>query len=252
MMAQLAVLVLTLNEAENIVDCLNSVNFADEIVVIDSGSTDETCAMATRMRAKVVVHPMTEGFGPQRNFALSQTQADWVLFLDADERITPELAQEIQQVVQGQRQAAYEILRQNVVFGKMIHYGGHGPDWSLRLYPRTAIQWEGVVHESAKVTLPIERCRHSMLHYTYTSWDKYFTKFNHYTTLMAEKNLASGKRARLIDVIFRPIIGFIKMFFFKRGFLDGKLGFILAVLHAFYTFTKYIKLEHLIQQKKKL
>lgn len=249
MMPTLAVLILTYNEEQNIQPCIESVRFADEIVVVDSLSTDHTVSLAQKLGAKVVSRPMTEGFAGQRNFALSQTQADWVLYLDADERITPNLAQEIREIVQANQLFAFEIMRKNIVFGKPIHYGGHAPDWSRRLYPRNAIQWEGCVHESANVTVPIRQCHESMVHYTYTSWEKYLTKSNQYTTLMAEKNFAAGKHAGVTDLIFRPIFGFVKMYIFKRGFLDGKLGLILAILHAFYTFTKYIKLDDLAQIK---
>lgn len=248
-MPNLAVLILTYNEEKNIAACIESVRFADEIVIVDSGSVDQTIEIARQMGAKVAIRPMVDGFAAQRNFALEQTQADWVFYLDADERATPELAEEIQHIVRENRQAAYEILRQNLVFGKAVHHGGHAPDWSRRLYPRQAIHWEGRVHENAQVTLPIARCRASMLHYTYTSWEKYFTKFNQYTTLMAENNWAAGKRAGMTDLIFRPAFGFFKMYILKRGFLDGKMGLILAILHAFYTFTKYIKLDHLAQKK---
>ena len=247
-MPTLAVLILTYNEEQNIVDCITSAHFADEIILIDSLSTDNTIILAQKLGARVISRPMTEGFASQRNFALNQTQADWVLYLDADERLTAELGQEIQGIIQKNQPMAYAILRKNRVFGQPVYYGGHAPDWSLRLYPRTAIHWEGLVHESAQVTIPIQHCREFMLHYTYTSWEKYFIKFNQYTTLRAERNFAAGKRTGLSDLIFRPIVGFLKMYFFKRGFLDGKLGFVLAVLHAFYTFTKYIKLDHLTQK----
>lgn len=249
MMSTLAVLILTYNEEQNIAACMASAGFADEIILIDSLSTDQTVAIAQKLGAKVVSRPLTEGFASQRNFALTQTRADWVLYLDADERLTIELAREITTIVQKNQPLAYEILRKNIVFGQPVHYGGNTPDWSRRLYPRTAIHWEGIVHENAQVTVPIRHCREFMIHYTYTSWEKYFVKFNHYTTLMAEKNFAAGKRAKVTDLIFRPLVGFIKMYIMKRGFLDGKMGFILAVLHAVYTFTKYIKLDHLTQTK---
>jgi glycosyltransferase involved in cell wall biosynthesis len=248
-MPALAVLILTYNEEENIADCINSARFADEIIVIDSLSTDNTVGIAQQMGAKVVSRAMSEGFASQRNFAISQTQADWVLYLDADERLTPGLVQEIAEIVKKNQRMAYEILRKNIVFGKPVYHGGNAPDWSRRLYPRDAIRWEGCVHECAIVNVPMQRCREAMIHYTYTSWEKYLRKFNQYTTLMAEKNFANGKRAGWQDLIFRPIIGFIKMYLFKRGFLDGKIGLILAVLHAFYTFVKYIKLDYLAQIK---
>lgn len=242
---KIAVLILTYNEEKNIEDCLRSVDFADEVIIIDSGSTDKTIEIAEKMGAKCVYHPMNEGFAGQRNFALTQTQAQWVLYLDSDERITPELGAEIQQVIQKTEQCAYNILRMNIVFGQQVKYGGHSPDWSLRLYPRTAISWEGLVHEQANVTLPIEKLTHHMFHHTYTSWDRYFFKFNQYTAMMAEQMDRRGKRASFADIVLRPIAGFLRFFVFKSGWRDGKIGFILAVFHGFYTMAKYVKLYYL-------
>ena len=249
MVKKLAVLILTYNEEKNIEECVASVSFADEIIVIDSGSTDQTCQLAEKLGVKFVYHPMDEGFAGQRNFALQQTGADWVLYLDADERITPELAGEIQEIVQKDEQYAYEILRNNVVFGQHVGYGGHSPDYSLRLYPRLAISWEGVVHEQAKVTLPIRKSKNGMLHYTYTSWDRYFFKFNQYTTMMAEKMLENGKKTKITDITLRPCFAFFRFYILKSGWRDGRIGFIMAAYHAFYTMTKYVKLYYLRKER---
>jgi glycosyltransferase involved in cell wall biosynthesis len=242
MMKKLAVLILTYNEEKNIDECVQSVQLADEIIVIDSGSTDSTVELAEKLGAKVVYHPMDEGFAGQRNFALQQTEAEWVLYLDADERITPELAAEIRTIVQKNEPYAYEILRRNVVFGQRVNYGGHSPDYSLRLYPREAIHWQGVVHEQAQVNLPILQTKNGMLHYTYTSWERYFFKFNQYTTLMAQQMGERGKKARITDIIVRPWFAFFRFYILKSGWRDGKIGFILAAFHAFYTMAKYVKL----------
>lgn len=248
---KLAVLILTYNEEANITACVRSAAFADEIVVIDSGSTDRTVEIAAILGARCVSRPMSGGFAAQRNFALTQTEADWVLFLDADERITPELAAEIQTVIGQGGENGYEILRQNVLFGTPIQHGGFSPDYSLRLYPRHAISWQGVVHEQAIVTVPVQRLRCHMLHYTYTTWDRYFFKFNQYTTLMARQMFDKGKRANfLADIVLRPHVAFFKTYVLKRGFLDGRLGFILAVYHFFYTMTKYVKLYGVQKQDK--
>lgn len=244
-MSKIAVLILTYNEAQNIKDCIDSVSFADEVVVIDSGSSDNTVELAETLGAKVVQREMKDGFSAQRNFALTQTTAEWVLFLDADERITEPLGQELQEVINYQGSYAYEIMRQNVAFGEPVQYGGHAPDPSLRFYPREAITWQGVVHEKAIVTLPVRRLKYPMLHHTYTSWERYFFKFNQYTTLMAEKINENGKRASFWDIVFRPGFAFFRDYVLKRGFLDGKMGFVLAGLHAFYTLVKYVKLYYL-------
>ena len=244
-MGKLAVLILTYNEEKNICDCMQSVDFADEVIVIDSGSTDRTVELATQLGAKCIDHPMDEGFSGQRNFALTQTKAEWVLFLDADERIMPELAAEIRAVVKENKENAYEILRINVVFGTIVKHGGHSPDYSLRLYPREAIKWQGLVHEQALVSLPVNKLKNHMLHHTYTNWDRYFFKFNQYTTMMADQMHKRGKKARFTDITFRPWAGFLRFYVFKSGWRDGKIGFILAVFHFFYTMTKYVKLYYL-------
>jgi len=244
-MGKLTALILTYNEEKNIRDCITSVKFADEIIIIDSGSTDRTIEIAEQLGAKCIVHPMDEGFAGQRNFALAQTTAEWVLFVDADERITPELAKEISTVVECNEQYAYEILRINVVFGTIVGHGGHSPDYSLRLYPRTAINWQGFVHEQALVTLPIQRLKKHMFHHTYTSWERYFFKFNQYTTLMAEQMYKKGRKTGFIDIVLRPWAGFLRFYVFKSGWRDGKIGFILAVFHFFYTMAKYVKLYYI-------
>ncbi|MGL5269363.1 MAG: glycosyltransferase family 2 protein, partial [Selenomonadaceae bacterium] len=148
-MKKTAVLILTYNEEKNIADCIKSAAFADEVVVVDSASTDKTCEIAKQLGAKVCIHPMN-GFAEQRNFALEQTEADWVFYLDADERLTPQAAEEIQRLTT-EEPSAYEIKRINIIFGQMMRHGEHAPDYSLRLYPRQAIRWEGKIHEQAIV-----------------------------------------------------------------------------------------------------
>lgn len=244
-MNRLAVLVLTYNEEKNIRECLESVAFADEMIVVDSGSQDRTLEIAREMGAVCYVHPMTEGFAGQRNFALQQTKAEWVLFLDADERITPEAAVEIRQIAGAGEPYAYEILRRNIAFGKKVRFGGHGPDYSLRLYPRTAINWQGLVHEAAIVSLPVRRLKNHMWHHTYVSWERYIFKLNQYTSMMAQKMHQQGKKASFSDLLLRPWFGFIKFYLLKSGWRDGKVGFLLACFHVFYTLAKYVKLYEL-------
>ena len=240
-MPRLAILILTYNEEKNIGPCMDSAAFADEIVVVDSGSTDQTAAIVAEKGGKVVVHPMTEGFAGQRNFALTQTQAEWVLFLDADERLAPEVAEEVRSIMERGDAFAYEILRKNIVFGQPIFHGGHAPDWSLRFYPRAAIHWKGIVHEAATVTLPVKRLQACMYHHTYQEWERYFFKFNQYTTLLAQKMREEGKKVRFSDLVLRPMAGFFKFYILKAGWRDGRMGLVLALLHFFYTMTKYLK-----------
>jgi len=241
-MQKIAVLILTYNEEKQIAECIHSARFADEIVVIDSGSSDRTVEIARSLGAKVATRAMIDGFGPQRNFALSQTDAEWVLYLDADERITPELALEVREAVNKDLPFAYELLRHNYAFGQQILHGGFRPDFSLRLYPRAAVSWSGTVHEEALVSVPKCKLKKILLHYTYTDWNRYFNKFNSYTSLMAEKMWQQGKRSSMIHIIFRPMWAFFRVYILLSGWRDGKIGFILSVFHYFYTMAKYVKL----------
>lgn len=240
---QIAVLILTKNEEQNIVDSISSVSFADEILVIDSGSTDQTQVLARKAGARVLTHPMDgQGFAGQRNFALAQTKADWVFYLDADERVSDALAAEIRAVIEQDADAAYEIKRVSVVMGQEMHYGVYRPDHIARLFPRNAVTWTGVVHERAEVQLPIYRLKAPARHYSDTSWEQYFTKFNQYTTLMADKMQQQGKHTGFLGMQLHALYAFFQMYIIKQGFRDGRQGFLLCLYHYFYTLTKYVKL----------
>lgn len=243
-MATLAVIILTKNEEKNIKACVESASFADDILVVDSGSEDNTKLIAIKAGARFVHHPMgDDGFAGQRNFALQQVNTDWVFYLDADERITPEAEASIKKAIKSNEYCVYNIKRYQIVFGQMMRYGGHGPDFSMRLYPREAVHWQGVVHEHAEFgDLQVKLLDGILEHYTYTEWNAYYVKFNLYTTMMAEKMYHEGKRASFRDIILHPAFAFIRFYFLQQGFREGKLGFIFAVNHVFYTMVKYIKL----------
>ncbi len=243
-MPTLAVLILTKNEEKNIKSCIDSVAFADEVIVVDSGSEDDTCKIAASMGAKVYQHDMDEvGFAGQRNFALECTNADWVLYLDADEQVTPALAQEIQQHIKENTQRTAAIKRISVVMGQLMHHGVYRPDYITRLFPRNRVKWEGVVHEQAITDLPVVRLNSPAHHHCLISWEQYFEKFDKYTTLMAEKMNQSGKTTNGLIMHLHAIFAFVQMYILKLGFLDGMLGFVLCQYHYFYTLTKYIKLQ---------
>ena len=179
-MATLAVVILTKNEEKNIQACIESASFADDILVVDSGSEDHTEELAVSAGARFISHPMGEdGFAGQRNFALQQIDTDWVFYLDADERITSEAAESIKKAVASEKNCVYNIKRYQIVFGQKMKYGGHGPDMSMRLYPREAVHWHGVVHEQAEFgNLEVRLLDGILEHYTYTEWNAYYIKFN--------------------------------------------------------------------------
>ena len=242
---KLAVIILTHNEERHIAACIESAAFADEILVIDDQSTDRTVELARAAGARVIARALAGDFAAQRNFALTQTDADWVLYVDADERVQPETEAELVRIMAEGVRAVYEIKRINVAFGQRMYYGGHRPDYSQRFYPRLAVHWVGRIHEHIESDLPVLRMGGSLLHYTYTDWDRYLLKFNLYTTLMAEKRYADGKRASFLKILLDPPFAFFRDYVLLRGFLDGRLGFILAMFHGFYTMVKYVKLYHM-------
>ena len=239
---KLAVIILTHNEERHIEACIRSAAFADEILVIDDMSTDRTAELAQSLGARVVTHPLAGDFAGQRNFALMQTDADWVLYVDADERVNEGTEAELRRIMAADARAVYEIKRINLVFGQRMYYGGHCPDYPRRFFPRDAVHWIGLVHERTESELPVRRMGGSLLHHTYESWEQYFQKFNQYTTLMAEQRYADGKQASFLKILFDPPFAFFRFYVLQRGFLDGRLGFILAMFHGFYTMVKYVKL----------
>jgi glycosyltransferase involved in cell wall biosynthesis len=243
---KLAVLILTRNEADNIAACLATVRFADEVVVIDAGSTDATQAIAQQHGARVVQHDMdASGFAGQRNFARQQTEADWVCYLDADERVNEALAQAIQAAVQADRPAAYAIRRVSVVMGRDMYHGVYRPDYVTRLFPRSAAVWSGVVHEQVDTGLSISRLPGFARHYADTSWEQYLDKLNQYTSLMAQKMQQRGRHTGFIRMQLHAVYAFFQMYIVKQGFRDGRQGFLLCLYHYFYTLTKYVKLYYL-------
>jgi glycosyltransferase involved in cell wall biosynthesis len=243
-LATLSVIVITKNEAHNIVDCLESVKWADEVVIVDCGSDDKTVDLARRYSQKIYVKPW-EGYAAAKNFALEQCTGDWILWLDADERVTKELGKEIQIIV-GQGIAdvvGFEFSRKAFFLGKWIKHCGWYPGYVIRLFLRGSGRWSNKkVHEHLELEGKTGRLRSDLLHYTDPNLWHYFDKFNRYTTLAAEELIGKGERFRLSQLVVRPVWLFVKMYFLKLGFLDGVPGFILCVLSSCYVFTKYAKL----------
>lgn len=243
---KLSVLIIAKNEAHNIEDCISSVAFADEIIVIDDMSEDATPELAQKMGAKVFSRAMNGDWGGQQQFAIEQASGDWLFLLDCDERVTPALAVEIQKKVKNTTQVAYRVHRLNYFGKKRIRFGTLRPDWVCRLMPVKSVRVEGFVHPAVVHPYPEKKLKHGMLHYTYPTWDPYFRKFDQYTKLSADKYLEAGKSVSFIrDIILRPLWAFFKMYIMHLGFLDGKMGWILAVNHYHYTMTKYVRFYYL-------
>lgn len=239
-----SVLILTKNEADNIVDCIESCRaFGDEFIVLDDFSSDKTVELATEHGARVIQNRMSTGWASQRNLAIANAKEDWIFFIDADERCTTELAEEIRLITREQPKTAYWVKRMNHFGRQIMKYGPLSPDWVLRLGDRKTSRYEGIVHESMKCDLPTAKLQSPMLHYTYKTWEQYEAKMARYSTMAAKKYFEEGKREVSVFRVFtRAFFSFIKMYLLKAGFRDGKLGFLLACGYARYSFDKYVKL----------
>ncbi len=248
-MPTLAILILTKNEEKNIIEVvINAKRCTDEVLIIDSGSTDTTVKQAEEQGAKVVYRAWDNDFAAQRNFGLTQTNAKWVLYLDADERLNEELITAIKQAVEADIQQQYAIVRKSVAFGQKFNHGVLKPDKVARLFPREAVQWKNKVHERPRCDLQLVILPGHIEHYTYESWAQWAEKFNQYTTIWADNAYAGGKRTSLPIAYGHALFGFVQMAVFKLGILDGWLGLALCCNHFSYTLLKYLKLYEL--QKK--
>jgi (heptosyl)LPS beta-1,4-glucosyltransferase len=243
-MSRITVITLTLNEAHNIGPCLESVRWADEILVIDSGSTDDTVPRA-RAYTPHIFSITWQGYGAARNYALEKATGEWILWLDADERVTPELAGEIRQILQEDPPEidGFSIARRAYFLGRWIRHSGWYPGRVTRLFRRGKGSFsESRVHEQLRLDGTVVQTKHDLLHLTDPDLAHYMQKFNKYTTLAAQDMAAAGRTAGLTDMTLRPAFQFFKMYVLRLGLLDGKEGFILAVLSSAYVFTKYAKL----------
>jgi glycosyltransferase involved in cell wall biosynthesis len=244
---RLSVVLMVKNEAANLPRALRSVAFADEIIVADTGSTDETVQIARELGAKVISCAWS-GFGPTKAQALAQAAGAWVLSLDADEELTPELAAKIRDVVTGvdQEHAAFRINRQSNFLGRWLRHSGWFPDYVTRLYRRgQARMSDQAVHEKIIPDGTVGTLSGLLLHYTDPTVGHYLDKMKLYARLSAEELFASGRRCRWSDLVLRPPFMLLKTYVFKCGFLDGWQGFVLAVFSAVHVFSKYAWLKSL-------
>lgn len=245
-MVQISVLILAKNEEKNICDCITSCSFADEILVIDDGSTDKTQEIAEGLGARVIHHSMNGDWGGQQTFAIQQAKHPWIFFIDADERCTPELCEEIRGKVNSGERYGYWVRRINHFKHRIVKHGPLSPDWVCRLMPKEGSYVEGFVHPKIVHQFEDKKLKSDMLHYTYETWEQYLNKMNHYSTLAAKKNKDAGKKSNFIlDIILRPAFAFFKMYILKLGFLDGQIGYMLSKNYANYTMNKYIKMKFL-------
>lgn len=248
---RLSVILITHNEIANLRDCLASVHFADQIIVVDSGSTDGTVQLARELGA-TVLETNWPGFGPQKNRALDLADGDWVLSIDADERVTPELADEILLSLHGAQCDAYEIPRLSSFCGRFIRHSGWWPDPVLRLFRRgTARFTDAAVHERLICSGKVARLQQHFLHYSYPDLESVISKINRYSTDAAHEKFAKGKRASLPGACFRGFWTFFRHYTVMGGFLDGREGLLLAITAGIGNFYRYAKLAQLGQTRVK-
>jgi len=237
--------VITKNEGSNIQDCLRSAQWANELIVVDAESADKTVELARACGAKVSVRPWP-GFGLQKNFGMAQASSDWILILDADERVTEELRGEVKTCLAGWRPGApvaYRVPRRNFFYGAWVRGAGVYPDYQVRLFRRGLAQYNDVaVHENLIVEGEIGTLAGHLDHYTERRIQDHFKKFGLYTTLAAQEKSKTVRTVGWTDLVFRPQVVWVKTYVLKQGYRDGVRGLIVCVFASMYTFVKYAKL----------
>lgn len=237
---KLTAVILAKNEEKNIQNCLESVKFCDEILVIDDNSSDKTVDISRKMGAKVFNHSLDNDFAGQRNFALRQAQGQWVLFVDSDEIVSPSLRKEINNL-QFTIYNGFFIKRKDYWQGKEIKYGETGNIKILRLAKREAGNWIRPVHEIWQVKGRTGTLKNSIFHYPHPTLRESISEINQYSTLHAEENLKQGKKSSLLKIIFWPKGKFVYNWIFRMGFLDGMAGFMIALMMSFHSFLAWSK-----------
>ncbi len=242
MRERLSVAIITKNEARNLPDALASVAWADEIVVVDCGSSDDTCQIARAHAARVVEHPWM-GHIQQKNFAAELCAEPWILSIDADERVSPQLRASIQQELESPRFGAYRIARRCFFMGRWINHSGWYPDAKVRLWRAGAGRWGGYnPHDDVKVDGPVGRLAGDLHHYVYRDVQHNLETIARYSSILADELLQRGQRAHLWDLLLRPPLVFLKKLILRLGFLDGKAGLVIALTSAYSSYAKYAKL----------
>ncbi len=246
----LSACIITYNCAEILPACLASLAFADEIVVVDSGSTDGTVEVALQAGARVISQPWL-GFGAQKQFAVDSAKHDWVLCVDSDERVSEALRASILAALHNPTQFAWMFPRRNRFLGRYLKHGEGYPDWSLRLFHRQHARWsEDPVHEKVITLGTVGRLQGDLLHDSAETLDAYLAKQNRYTTIAARELFRQGERPSAARVVVSPAFRFIKFYLCRLGFLDGLPGLVHIGIGCFNTFAKYSKLLDLMRQEK--
>ena len=249
-MPRLSIVIIALNQEANIVPCLESAAFADEIVLVDTGSTDRTLELARGFTDRIFTTDW-RGYGATKNYALDRASGDWVFSLDTDERVPAALRDEILAVVENNGPlAGYRVPRKNYFGGRWVRRGGWYPDLTLRLFRRGQGRfWEREVHEEVLVDGPVGDLKTALEHYSYEGVSDYVTRMDRYARLAATELIKAGRRPRAGELFWRPMTTFFNRYVIKLGLLEGLTGYTLAALAAMYTFLKYYYLRQLLNEE---
>lgn len=243
----LSVAIITFNEERNLERTLESIkSIADEIVIVDSGSTDRTEEIVSKYDGKFIPQNWL-GYGDQRNVAIESCSEEWILNIDADEEISSELKSRIEQIINnGGSENVYEICFSSVCFGKVLKHGGWSGSYHIRLFKKNSGRFNSnMVHEEFETIEKIGKLKEKILHHSYLTLEDYFMKFNRYTTEGALEYYKKGKKSNIFQIVINPLYKFIRMYFFRLGFLDGVEGFLIATTSSMYSMVKYFKLREI-------
>jgi glycosyltransferase involved in cell wall biosynthesis len=249
-MTKITAIIPTLNEEIHIADAIKSVKFADEIIVIDSFSTDKTLEIAEKLKVKIIKRKFDD-FSSQKNFAINQASHGWIYILDADERVTPEVEKEILQAVIKPKDFVGFYVRRTFYFcGRKVNYSGFQRDKVIRLFLKEHCKYTGLVHERISTTGKLGFFKHKIDHFSYRNYDHYISKMNHYAAIRAKELHERGSKVNIYHVMIKPAARFFIHYIIRLGFLDGFTGFLVAKTQAYGVLTRYIKLWFLNNKKR--
>lgn len=244
--------IITLNEEDNIKTCLSSLNFVDEIILVDSGSTDQTLKIAEEFTKVKIFYRKFDNYINQKNFCIEQTSHEWILSLDADEEVSENLKSEIQNLNLDESMDGYFIPRLTYYLGKWIYHSGWYPNFQLRFFKKSKGKFAGIlVHETVQISGQVHHLKNPLHHYSYKNISDHLKFIDRYSDLCADEKFKKGKNSGVFIAIIKSVWKFIFMYFIKFGFLDGKVGLIISILGSYYNFLKYIKIYELGLNKKK-
>lgn len=249
MREKISVIIIAGNEEQNISECLESVTWCDEIILVDSESTDKTVEIAKEFTDKIFIKKW-EGFAPQKRYSLEQASNEWVISIDADERVSPELKNEIERILEGNSQFdGFKIPRENYFLGKAIKSCGWYPDYQLRLFKTSKTKvTERKVHEGFIVDGEVGKLDNVLIHYTHQKISETINKINHYSTLEAEEKFGE-KKVKPLQILTHPIAAFLNHFISRKGYKDGVYGLMISIIHAMTNMLTYMKLWEMQNQK---